>query len=41
MDEISRLVETVFSGDWTAYWRSLPERKTVEQGNGRWHTESR
>lgn len=41
MSEIERLVETVFAGDWAAYIRSLPERRSVETGDGRWYTEPR
>lgn len=38
MSEIENLVATVFRGDWDAYRRSLPERATVENGDGTWYT---
>lgn len=41
MDQIEKLVNTIFRGDWAAYLVSLPARRTIELGDGRWCTEER
>ena len=41
MDPIECLVQSVFAGDWVAYRCSLPERKTIKNGDGTWYTAPR